>query len=487
LPRVRAAGDGTQPLALARLAPFWPALEKEFVDDGPARGTHPLPGTAIAACRENQEALEYQWIDEGQVRRTRGALSFFLTDALAHARPGETYRKLADDAAARLMRAIPGQTPCYEGDLDRRLFEGRFEAAPQGILACVQADKRLALAAGSLVGLVQGSQLRLVDAGGALVGRAQVDSAWATRAIASWKEPPRADVQDALRAFEESRPTGGPRFALFVDDPLLAAALPARTAVERLDAARPDAYLLQHSGDALTLLAPGGIPFWSRHGLAGFGPEQLAQALDEEWRKETRHRALEQLTRGTLALQARFLDPSAEELAQFGASAHSAEPRKLAGVAGEVYDALGSADPALIRLAILEVRNDSDCKEDLFLSVLSVMESREQHLICPLNGEDLLLAPHATLRVKIGVCNAPGWPFERPVRDRYVVIATRERADFRPFENEPTLRGADDAPLKMPEILSVGIAQLRTRGIERASTSTEGYGLTTVDLLVRKP
>ena len=52
-------------------------------------------------------------------------------------------------------------------------------------------------------------------------------------------------------------------------------------------------------------------------------------------------------------------------------------------MAGEVYDALGSCDPSQVRLAVLEIRNDSDCKEDLFLSVLSVMESREQNVICP--------------------------------------------------------------------------------------------------------
>ncbi len=481
---VRAAGDGTEPLDRRRLLEFWPEVEREFVDEGPKRKPQPLPGASVFACTENQEALEYEWTDEGNVQRTQGALSFFLGDALAHARPGETYRALADDAAVHLMREIPGQTPCYEGDLERQLFDARFEAAPQGILASVREEGRIELAAGSLVGLAPGSELRLENSAGQLVGRALVDKAWAMRCVAKWKEPPRGDALGALRAFEESRPTEKPRYALFVEDPQLAAALPAQPGVELIRAARDDSFLLQRAGDGVTLFAPGGIPMW-HHALADLGPEELGRQLNEEWRKETCHRALEKLTLGSLEISARFLEPTAEELKRAGAQARSAEARPLQKVAAGVYEAVGGSNKSGLRIATLEIQNKSKCAEDLYLSVLSVMESREQHLICPQNNEPVWLPPGGTQRVLVVVCSAPDWPLERPVRDRYVVIATRGPADFRPFENMPVTRGPEE-PLLMPEILSVGIQCLRTRGLERASTKTDGYGLTTVDLFVRE-
>ncbi len=484
---VRAAGDGTEPLDRRRLLEFWPEVEREFIDEGPKRNPQPLPGASVFACTENQEALEYEWTDEGKVQRTQGALSFFLSDALAHAWPTETYRALADDAAVHLMREIPGQTPCYEGDLERQLFEARFEAAPHGILASVREEGRIDLAAGSLVGLAPGSELRLENTAGQLVGRALVDKAWAMRCVAKWKEPPRGDALGALRAFEESRPTEKPRYALFVEDPQLAAALPPQPGVELISAARDDAFLLQRAGEGVTLFAPEGIPIW-HHALADFGPQPLAEQLAEEWRKETRHRALEKLTRGTLKISAHFVEPSAEDLKPLGSRAQSANPRPLQGsaegacAAGGIYEALGGAEGGPLRIAKLVIQNESDCKDELYLYVLSVMESREQHLIC--NGISLL--PGGTQEVLVVVCSAPDWPLERPVRDRYVVIATRVPADFRPFENVPVTRGPEE-PLLMPEILSVGIQCLRTRGLERASTKTDGYGLTTVDLLVRDP
>jgi hypothetical protein len=488
LPRVRGADQGKQPLDRRLLLEFWPTIEADFIDEGPARRSIPPSYVHVAACAENQDALEYSWTDEGRVRHTQGALTFFLGEALAHARPDETYRQVADEAAALLMRQVPGQTPCYEGALDRRLFEARFEPVPDGILARVRADGRVELEAGTLVGLVRGSQLRLQDAAGKTVGRVQIADLWATRAVASWSGTPPAAVPDALRAFEEARPPGGPVFALFVDDPRLE--LPSHPDVQRVDAPSPEAYLLQRKGDALALLAPGGIPIWSHATGAKLEPQALAGEFDLKWNQETRQRLLEQVAGGTLELAAQFRPPTPAELAEF----QSAKPkRKLRGAgvhraaqaAGAVYEARGRSEAGPdLALAMLEVENRSDT--DLFLAVLSVMESHEVHVVCPYpRGDDFVLRHGETRAVPVDVQWAPNWPLARPLRDRYVVVGTRTRSNFWPFEANPTLRGPPE-PLEMPAILRLGLEPRTTRGAgERIDT--EKFGVTTLDLLVQPP
>jgi Caspase domain len=488
LPRVRGADQGKQPLDTRLLHGFWPSIETDFIDEGPARRSIAPTYVHVAACAENQEALEYSWTDEGRVRHTQGALTFFLGQALARARPGATYRRIADEAAACLMRQVPGQTPCYEGDLDRCLFESRFEPAPEGILARLRADGRVALEAGTLVGLVRGSELRLQDATGKPVGRVQVEDLWATRAIAGWSGKPPAEVPDALRAFEETRPPGGPVFALFVDDARLV--LQPHPDVLRVEALSPETYLLQRKGDALKLLAPGGIPIWSDAGGAKLAPETLAGELDQKWGQETRQRLLEQVTGGTLELAARFRPPTAAELAEYQSAnkkrkVRAADVQRAAKAAAAVYEAHGRAGPGPdLALAMLEVENCS--KEDLFLAVLSVMESHEVHVVAPyLSSEDLVLRHGETGAVPVDVQCAPNWTLARPLRDRYVVVGTLTRSNFLPFESSPTLRGPP-GPLEMPAILRLGLEPRTTRG-GGERVDTEKFGLAILDLLVRAP
>jgi hypothetical protein len=390
------------------------------------------------------------------------------------------------------MREVHGQTPCYEGALDRRLFEGHFAEVPRGILARVQADGRLALEGGTLLGLARGCELRIEDASQKPVGLALVEEAWLTHARASWSGSAPAGVPAVLRAFEQSRPGGGPSFALWVEDAELAAALPAHPDVLRSAAPAPEAYLLRRSGEALTLLAPGGIPIWRDSAGAKLSPAELGRELSETWRKETRHQLLEELGPGTLRLEASFRPPTEKELAQAAAGranvrVHSVGVERAPGVAGAVYEARGRTEGSPeLALAVLVVRNHS--QQELTLAVLSVMESRDIRVVCPAGrGDEILLPAGEEHAVLVDVTCGDNWPLERPQRDRYVVIARRGPLDPWSFESSATTRGAE-GPAHLPAILRAGLEPRATRGSsKRVRVDDEPFGATTVDLYVRGP
>ncbi len=83
----------------------------------------------IAACRDDEEAKEYN--GDGQ---NRGALSFFLGDALKSAGGVPTYRDLFARASALVANSVPNQAPQLEAsrndDLDGVFLDGAIQPAP---------------------------------------------------------------------------------------------------------------------------------------------------------------------------------------------------------------------------------------------------------------------------------------------------------------------------------------------------------------------
>jgi Caspase domain len=83
----------------------------------------------VAACRDDEEAKEY--VGDG---RHRGALSFFLGDALKSAAGVPTYRDLFARASALIANQVTNQAPQLEAtrndDLDAVFLDGAIQPAP---------------------------------------------------------------------------------------------------------------------------------------------------------------------------------------------------------------------------------------------------------------------------------------------------------------------------------------------------------------------
>lgn len=514
-PRYRGADEGARPVDLARLKnSFWPP-DVKLLDDGDRESTEPERYVHIAACANSQLAQEIDLPGEDGQPVASGALTFFLTQCLETAQPHVSYRDLADQTSVKLTTQIPNQTVWYEGGLDRELFGAHFKPRPIGFLAHAIAGDEVRVEAGSACGLQADSILAVCDpTSGASIGRARVKSANAISSTAVWLDPkPEAPVRGALRAIEETRPARQAPLRLWIPDPALAARFEKseRVHVERTDPRSAEYRLEVEASDGrLALFAPGNLRIWKEteeDQPIRASPEFVSRLEENTFRRELRYRALFALSTepGSLKLQARFRSPTDEELEDLGTrngyeSAVDAQPRIAsaegvtatggrAGAAGAEYSAYGSIDSKKhLRLAMLDIQNTTDSRQ--YISVVSLTEDRGRNVIWP-QGEqrDRVLEKGAELPVPVSVVVNPIWKDERPMRDRYLVIATSEPADFKPIEENPTLRGGPvvAADSKMPDLLKAAVEGPQTRGVKTIKPDYKGWGITTVDLLVERP
>jgi Caspase domain len=105
----------------------------------------------LAACRDDEEAKEY--IGDG---KHRGAMSFFLGDALKSAAGVPTYRDLFARASALVGNSVPNQSPQLEAtrndDLDGVFLDGVIQPAPAAFTASFR-DGRWSISAGGTNGI----------------------------------------------------------------------------------------------------------------------------------------------------------------------------------------------------------------------------------------------------------------------------------------------------------------------------------------------
>jgi len=511
--RVRGVADGGRPVDRARLEQsFWPEQIPLLDDAAPAMRT--VTGYVhIAACAPTQLAVEIDVEADDGTPQSHGALTFFLVQRLRDTQPGTSYRRIADDVSVRVSTSCPAQTVWAEGALSRELFGASFQPRPIGFRARAerieaQGGHRIDVRvdAGSFHGLRVGSVLAL-HAGEDQVGRAEVFRLHAASSLARWIDPTPAETPTgSLRAVEETRPAAEEPLALRVPDPKLAAlfARSSRVRVVPDDAAgdgsgrapsgrgAAEYALLAGEDGKLALYGPGNVRLWQEREPLSRENGELAGRLEEEFREELRYRALVGLAceKGTLHVAARFASPEKTELERFEPGYErrfDANPRVetigSGSPAGSVYRAQGTtALEVELSLAMLVVENKDS--KPLHVSILSVSEDRERHSIWPREGEkDRVLAPGESVRVPVNVVASPEWNEPRPMRDRYLVLATLEPADFTPLARERTTRGEAPA-LRMPAILALALERPRTRGVSQASTDRSGYGLCVVDLYV---
>jgi hypothetical protein len=91
----------------------------------------------LAACRDDEEAKEY--VGDG---KHRGALSFFLENALKSAAGVPTYRDLFARSSALVANQVPNQSPQLEAtnndDLDGVFLDGAIQPAPAAFTASLR-------------------------------------------------------------------------------------------------------------------------------------------------------------------------------------------------------------------------------------------------------------------------------------------------------------------------------------------------------------
>lgn len=499
-PRVRAGDEGSAPLDFERIrSTFWPADVVYHDDDGDGE-VEPDRYVHIAACSDSQLAQEIDTEDEHGAMQSNGALTFFLTQCMHGAQPATSYRSLSDQAAVRIATQIPGQTVWREGALDRELFGARFRTRPAGFLARPLSPDQIQIEAGSMLGLRAGSRLALYeDLGEARLGYAVVVRVGAQSSTARWEETPKTGApQGALRAVEETRPYGQPALAVHFEDAALAPWFERseRVRAQTGTARNPDLLLAtDRDRPGLALFTPEGLRLWQEEAPAQRDAASFVSTIEQELREELRYRALLALAdeRGTRAVSAHFEPPTEAELSRFVesdryASVLGAAPRREAGARDSEYAATGAL-PGDLRLAVLVVENTSP--RDVYISVLSVAEDRGRNLIWPEGGQqDKVLPAGESQRIHVNVTAHKAWNLERPMRDRYLVVATDEAADFEPLTRVATLRGGPAEPSprrRMPEMLALALEKPPTRGVTSAKIDLAGWGVTSVDLLVAKP
>ncbi len=117
----------------------------------------------FSAVRADQEANE----DRDPVSGApMGAYTMLLVQALAEAGPRSTYRELLERIGAQIVVRVSDQNPQAEGDVDKRLFSGEWAAPAKYFRVRPLNDAgELPIEAGSLHGLVPGSELEVMAIG----------------------------------------------------------------------------------------------------------------------------------------------------------------------------------------------------------------------------------------------------------------------------------------------------------------------------------
>ncbi|MCA8971698.1 MAG: caspase family protein [Planctomycetes bacterium] len=485
----RESSYGSEPVALELWSdvPAW----LEFEDDRPNEPR--IAGYVhLAACSRTQEAFENELESFDGTKRAHGYFTWALTTVLERAQPNDSYGTLARRVryATREVahRDSYEQVPEFEGELSRHLFGSRF--SPRNLrfdVERLEGDK-LSLRAGTLHGIDQGCTIRVFAVGGNAIGRALVDRALLGSGRAHWIDMPEDLPDVALEA--EVLDTGRPReLVLRCDKDELRSEIAAIDGLRLGDEKDERAYVVR-AGEICT---SEGVP------LATLSDKDRATRAAElrSWQRRTRlWQRLWQLSE----------QPSAGELSGLFVSFEMPkEPERVfEDKSGAMINAVGfDADlpddlplrlPGLdqqkrdrqYRVSRLHIVNET--LRPVYVHVLCLNERHEIAVIYPTNNvNDEALAADGEedrhtrdVEVHLYSPTAAEWPVERPMRERYLVIAALNPIDLSPFtdagQNDATTRGTP-----WPASLS-GELGLGTRG--PSARGGDQWGVGGVDILL---
>lgn len=505
---VRTIPIGDQPLDRQLLRPFWPA-EIELLDDdqsGPDTGRY----VHIAACGPTQLARE--WIPDSN-GRAYGALTWFLSLRLRSSQPRETYRGITSSVSRWIAGRVPGQSVHCMGALERVLFDGDFESRPTGFPAHIRpgTSREIEIEAGRLHGLQLGSAVQLRDIAGAEVGRAMVRRLGAASSAALLDGFGDAGLTELpMWATEVERPGERQKLAVLVPHHRLGEELTRRYG-ERVEVVRGDGEQWLHRlevvpADAtpeqpasVRFVGPDGVRIWPGVSSERAGDDWLERAVekfDVLADKERQYQAALELAqvRGALTVEPRFgrLAPAElrgpttggnwpQPMSDGGVRPLGAAGAERGGARSFDFTAKIPTDPERRPLARLDIRNPLDV--DLHVAVLSVTEAREISVLAPREGETHWIPAGGTSSVYAVLESDPELGLDRPMRDRYLVIATRETADFHSLIMQGSLRSASPESDAMPGLIRQALSARTLRG-GTSTAETESFGIVAIDLLV---
>jgi len=487
------------------LESFWPS-DVELTEDTPDAEPPADRYVHIAAAERHERAWEFEATGPDGGTVTHGVLTFLLARAMESAPAEATWREIVDDVAVRVSVLKP-QTVNYLGDVDRRLFGGGHERVA-GFRAEARDASRLLVHAGWLHGLRVGSLLEVRGSGGRRVlGEARVEAVTATASRAAWTDDRPAEMPPgSLRALELSRAAGEPPLRIHVEVPELLEALVDVELVETIGTPESSDYRLVRRGrDALRLETAEGLPVHARPiPFDGEATPASLEALEAVFRDELRWRALDLLAteRGALPLRLSFRSATPADFTWISNDADLYHPVEILGGADAEGLPNGSrrvrGSPPLseeelarardagerpLNLGVLEVENPHDCP--LYVYLFSLEEARAMTPILPRKGElPVRLEPGKSRRKLISLVAPREWPFDRPMRDRYVAVSTLVPVDLSEFRSPGAVRGGEAPP---PPLIRRAMEGPLIRGGDSAAVDTADWGVTRLDLLVESP
>ncbi|MFY9340961.1 MAG: caspase family protein [Planctomycetota bacterium] len=469
-PGVREVDAGTVPLNRERVLKFWPK-GVELADD---QKEADLPSVVhLAACSALEEAGEIE-----TPSGTYGTLTWFLAQVLGEVDSGASWEQVGAMVRARVAGrgTRPAQVVAVTGAVNRAVFGGigrpvapGFQVDPIG----GPASKRLLIGGGMLHGFGLSAEFDLVDLDGKKLGTAKVTTVSAATSNAEWQG---TDVPPAvaMRARPTAFGTQQAQIRLLCGagvDPALVAGLDIAQAVT--DPAHAD-FAVARNGETLHLRDPSGA-FVRDLGKdaadvhTGLRREHFFRSLWNGIAETGRFGLRVTVEPATEADSQRLGKPLA--LVRRTGDAGSA----AALVGANVLDSKREASGGLLRL---RVRNTSDA--DLHLAIVSVTELREVNVVYGKDDQNLLAAGKEYTKC-VWVGTDPGWKHDRPMIDRYVIVATDRFADFKPFEQPAErvrTRGGEEGA-GLPPFLREAIGGARTRGDE---ATARAWGITFCDL-----
>lgn len=442
----RFAEFGTQAVEDPTAWPGWPA-GVAFEDDRAGSDSNPRL-VHLAACSARQAAYEYDF-DTMDGARPHGVFTFCLVESLRRVQPGETFALLARrvELAMHQLPETPLQNPWLLGPATRQVLAGGFGGVPAGFPLRASSEGVLTLEAGYLHGLVAGAELDVhalgsgAAPGGTVLGRVHITRLGYGSSLVVWTTKPEREIARVpMQAFLAALPDTLPRLAVFVADPALAQRLRASRWAD-VQSERPDLgdYVVE-SKPTITLRTREGIVLWPKAGATVVGVDPDA-ALEAAFGAEQHFQSLWRLATASLVgdlsqLKLAWRAPDAADLASRDGDAvpaWQAAPVEKVGdrewrVTLPDYD--HQERERVGALAMLDIHNES--RHRVHLTVLNLNEARgirEVKISTP-DRPAGATGRAAERREWLGAHSRAEWPLARPMRDRYVVIATDKPISF---------------------------------------------------------
>ncbi|MEY4673459.1 MAG: hypothetical protein RL148_1243, partial [Planctomycetota bacterium] len=457
-PAVRTVSGGLSPQDRQMLEPFWPK-DVPFHDDTETTGLGSIQFVHIAACGDDQEAGEVLLEDD----RCLGTLTHYLCDVLERAEGPTSWRRVVERARALVAGSgnRPDQVVSATGPLDRAVFGGTMLPPLRGFRVDQDHKGNIRLHAGHAHEVWEGTEFLLVDQDGKTVASARTtfcDMTWswlelAEGAAVAWGQPLRAVVHKvpAENGLEPLRVEVSPDAGVALPTDLLWATAVSQEATHRLVKQGTELWLTDHDGNWIRTVQP--------------TPDALAEAFLREWR----HRRLWEATCRTGDHAVRLTAGAADE--QTVALGREEQLPCATMLRNDADGGLLTVRAPVLTsshgggLVTLTLQNQSD--RALYATVLSVTEARSVSVVWPdASAKDRQLKPGEQFPIPVLVGPPPHWPADRPMVDRYLVIATQEPLDMQEYVTEAPEPAAKRGHARSaPPFLALGT----TRGEQEAT------------------